>query len=74
MMIAIALAWLVPFACILLCGTYTVQEPNKVILTLEILLFLAIVAYGIHCILYLIRSKDRRGDATGTRHQGNETR
>jgi len=59
LMIAIAVTWLVPFTCILLYGTHTVQEPSKVILALEILFFLAIVAYGIYCILYLIRAKSR---------------
>ena len=52
LMIAIAVTWLVPFTCILLYGTHTAQEPSKVILALEILFFLAIVAYGIDCILH----------------------
>lgn len=56
LMIAIAVTWLVPFTCILLYGTHTVQEPSRVILGLEILFFMAIVAYGIHCIWYLVRS------------------
>ena len=45
LMIAIAVAWLAPF----------IQEPSRVILGLEIFFFL-IVAYGIHCIRYLVRS------------------
>jgi len=59
LMIMTAVTWLVPFTCILLYGTHTVQEPSKVILVLEILFFLAIVIYGIYCILYLIRAKGR---------------
>lgn len=56
LMVALAVAWLVPFTCILLYGTHTVQEPSKVILGIEVFFFLAIVTYGIHCLLFLVSS------------------
>jgi hypothetical protein len=56
LMMAIAVCWLVPFTCILLYGTHTVQEPSNMILALELLFFLAIIAYGVYCIVYLVRS------------------
>lgn len=49
MLAMVCLAWLYPFACILIYGSHTVGEPRLPILFGEIALFVGLAVYGIGC-------------------------
>ena len=55
LVIAMAVAWLVPFVSILQLGTHTVQEPNTTVLILELIFFVLILGFGIHCFIYMLK-------------------
>jgi len=59
-LIGTCLAWLVPFADILVYGTHTVQEPNSFILFGELILFLLLITLGTSNLLILVRRKKIR--------------
>ena len=46
-LIAVCVAWLVPFIGILVMGSHVVQEPNAFILYGELLMFILLVGFGI---------------------------
>jgi len=47
LVIALVLAWLVPFACMCRYGTYTIREPSLALLINEVGLFIAILAFAV---------------------------
>lgn len=54
-MIAVTLAWLIPFYQIVTQGYVYAEEPNLVVLYSKIALFVAIIALGIFNIYKLLR-------------------
>jgi len=48
LLIAMAAAWLYPFACILRYGEHLVAEPALPVLVAEIAIFVAIIAFAIY--------------------------
>jgi len=55
LLIAVCLAWLFPFSCILIYGTHVVQEPNPFILYGELLLFISFMGFAISNIILLLK-------------------
>jgi len=54
-MIAVTIAWLVPFYQIVTQGQVYAHEPNSIILGSEIALFTAIIVFGVFNITKLLR-------------------
>jgi len=55
LLIAVCLAWLVPFSCILLYGTHVVREPSRLMLFCELCLFVGLVVFGVLNIVKVAR-------------------
>ena len=53
-LVAISVAWLVPFLCILLYGEHLVREPGRVTLFGELAMFAGFVLFGLVNIKMLI--------------------
>lgn len=57
LLIAVCVAWFVPFIGILVNGSHLVREPNPFILGMELITFLVIIGFALANILEEIRKE-----------------
>ena len=60
LLLACAVTWLVPFYHICTKGTHTVNEPNGLVLGLEVALFILIASFAIFSFLEAIQDANKK--------------
>ena len=72
LLMAVTITWLYPFYCIARWGTHLVQEPNLIILYVEIAFFSTIFLFGLIGFLRVCREEYRKGGDASLKTQLNK--